>query len=62
MGKVAELITCKCGNAISIDTYHHAGGVNDKDKVTLKCNKCGAKIETIIENIESASISGATKV
>jgi len=61
VAKYSEQVSCKCGQAISVDTVHHAGGVNDKDTVTLKCSKCGALHEARIENVESAHISGATK-
>ena len=61
MGKYSESLTCKCGTSISIDTYHYAGGVNDKENITLVCNNCGTSIETVIENIEQARIHGATK-
>ena len=60
MGRESHSYKCECGNFIEIDTYHHAGGVNDKDKVILKCNQCGKTRETIVKNIESAAISGAS--
>ena len=62
MGKETYVKKCKCGNSINIDTYHHAGGVNDKDKVILKCKECGNEFEDVIKNIESATITGATVV
>ena len=62
MGRESYLKTCECGNSISVDTYHHAGGVNGKDKVILKCSKCESEFEDVIKNIESANISGATVV
>jgi len=60
MGKESYSHTCKCGNSINIKSYHQAGGINDKDKVKLKCNECGKVSEDIIKNIESATIQGAT--
>ena len=62
MGKESYMSKCECGNSINIDTYHHAGGVNDKDKVILKCEKCGREFEDVIKNVESATISGASIV
>lgn len=61
MGQESYSQTCVCGNTITIDTYHHAGGINDKDQIKLKCNECGNIIETTVKNIESAKISGAVK-
>lgn len=62
MGQESYSHRCECGNQISVDTYHHAGGINDKDMVKLKCNKCGNIEERVIKNVESASISGASLV
>ena len=62
MGRESYSHSCKCGNKIEIDTYHHAGGVNDKDKVKLKCNACGKEFDDVVKNIESATISGAIVV
>lgn len=62
MGKENSTVTCLCGNQIEVSTYHHTGGLNDNDKVILKCGRCGKEFEYMIENAESAKISGATIV
>lgn len=53
-----SLTSCKCSNPncdtyFEYTTYHYAGGLNDKDKVVVKCNKCGALTTLIVENEET---------
>lgn len=53
-------MSCQCGNSISYNDYHEAGGINDKYVVVYKCEKCERLGHTIVENDSRPNLAGAT--
>jgi len=60
--------SCKCSNPncntrFDFTTVHYAGGLNDKETITVKCNTCGSLTELQVENEETiGGLTNCTRV
>ena len=53
---------CKCGNAMSVDSYREQGGVNDSYLLIYECNQCGCKGHISSKNTKDVTGAKVIKI